>query len=1171
MAKKFNYKLPSMVALTLFGTAFTAHQANAAEQPQNQSNHKNVLDDQTALKQAEKAKSEVTQSTTNVSGTQTYQDPTQVQPKQDTQSTTYDASLDEMSTYNEISSNQKQQSLSTDDANQNQTNSVTKNQQEETNDLTQEDKTSTDTNQLQETQSVAKENEKDLGANANNEQQDKKMTASQPSENQAIETQTASNDNESQQKSQQVTSEQNETATPKVSNTNASGYNFDYDDEDDDSSTDHLEPISLNNVNATSKQTTSYKYKEPAQRVTTNTVKKETASNQATIDTKQFTPFSATAQPRTVYSVSSQKTSSLPKYTPKVNSSINNYIRKKNMKAPRIEEDYTSYFPKYGYRNGVGRPEGIVVHDTANDNSTIDGEIAFMKRNYTNAFVHAFVDGNRIIETAPTDYLSWGAGPYGNQRFINVEIVHTHDYDSFARSMNNYADYAATQLQYYNLKPDSAENDGRGTVWTHAAISNFLGGTDHADPHQYLRSHNYSYAELYDLIYEKYLIKTKQVAPWGTTSTKPSQPSKPSGGTNNKLTVSANRGVAQIKPTNNGLYTTVYDSKGHKTDQVQKTLSVTKTATLGNNKFYLVEDYNSGKKYGWVKQGDVVYNTAKAPVKVNQTYNVKAGSTLYTVPWGTPKQVASKVSGTGNQTFKATKQQQIDKATYLYGTVNGKSGWISKYYLTAPSKVQALSTQSTPAPKQVKPSTQTVNQIAQVKANNSGIRASVYDKTAKSGTKYANRTFLINKQRTQGNNTYVLLQDGTSNTPLGWVNINDVTTQNIGKQTQSIGKYSVKPTNNGLYSIAWGTKNQQLLAPNTLANQAFNASKAVYVGKDLYLYGTVNNRTGWIAAKDLIQNSTDAQSTPYNYTFVINNSKSYFYMDPTKANRYSLKPYYEQTFTVIKQKNINGVKWYYGQLLDGKYVWIKSTDLVKEKIKYAYTGMTLNNAINIQSRLKYKPQVQNEPLKWSNANYSQIKNAMDTKRLANDSSLKYQFLRLDQPQYLSAQALNKLLKGKGVLENQGAAFSQAARKYGLNEIYLISHALVETGNGTSQLAKGGDVSKGKFTTKTGHKYHNVFGIGAFDNNALVDGIKYAKNAGWTSVSKAIIGGAKFIGNSYVKAGQNTLYKMRWNPANPGTHQYATDINWANVNAQVLKQFYDKIGEVGKYFEIPTYK
>lgn len=38
--------------------------------------------------------------------------------------------------------------------------------------------------------------------------------------------------------------------------------------------------------------------------------------------------------------------------------------------------------------------------------------------------------------------------------------------------------------------------------------------------------------------------------------------------------------------------------------------------------------------------------------------------------------MAGTVSGKGDQTFKATKQQQIDKATYLYGTVNGKSGWL---------------------------------------------------------------------------------------------------------------------------------------------------------------------------------------------------------------------------------------------------------------------------------------------------------------------------------------------------------------------------------------------------------------------------------------------------------------------------------------------------------------
>ena len=174
----------------------------------------------------------------------------------------------------------------------------------------------------------------------------------------------------------------------------------------------------------------------------------------------------------------------LPKYAPKVNSSINNYIRSKNYKVPTYEQSIASYLPQFNYR--YGKPEGIVMHDTANDSSTIDGEVNFMKNNYSLAFVHAYVDGNRIIETANTDYGAWGAGPVANQRFIHVELVHTHDYDSFARSINNYADYAATNLLYYGLKPDSAEYDGQGTVWTHRSVSNYLGGTDHVDPHGYL-------------------------------------------------------------------------------------------------------------------------------------------------------------------------------------------------------------------------------------------------------------------------------------------------------------------------------------------------------------------------------------------------------------------------------------------------------------------------------------------------------------------------------------------------------------------------------------------------------------------------------------------------------------------------------------------------------------
>ena len=52
----------------------------------------------------------------------------------------------------------------------------------------------------------------------------------------------------------------------------------------------------------------------------------------------------------------------------------------------------------------------VVVHETANPNDSIYGEINFEKQHYNNAFVHAFVDGNNIIEVSSTDREAWGAG-----------------------------------------------------------------------------------------------------------------------------------------------------------------------------------------------------------------------------------------------------------------------------------------------------------------------------------------------------------------------------------------------------------------------------------------------------------------------------------------------------------------------------------------------------------------------------------------------------------------------------------------------------------------------------------------------------------------------------------------------------------------------------------------
>ncbi|MGW7943595.1 GW dipeptide domain-containing protein [Staphylococcus xylosus] len=996
-------------------------------------------------------------------------------------------------------------------------------------------------------------------------------------------------------------------------------------------------------------------------------------SAQATPKLRVARSTDSTVATRSAITQEATTRSTLPKYSPKVSSSINNYIRKNNFKAPNYEQDIASYLPKYNYR--YGKPEGIIMHDTANDNSTITGEINYMKNNYQNAFVHAYVDGNRIIETANTDYLAWGGGAVANQRFIHVELVHTHDYDSFARSINNYADYAATNLQYYGLVPDSAEYDGAGTVWTHKAVSTYLGGTDHTDPHGYFAAHNYSYDELYDLIYEKYLIKTGQAAAWGTSSSGSTSGnnSNNTGSSNTGVTaptktgsvkVTANNGVGRINTTNDGLYTTVYDQNGKKTDRTNQTLKVTKSATLGNENFYLVSDYNKGTLIGWVHQGDVNYNAAKTATSINKTYQIKPGETIYTVPWGTSSQKAGTVLGKSTQTFKATKQQQIGKTNYIYGTVNNLTGWVSLSKLSSTSNtatspttnsgkltVNTLTNQQGTvaknnhgvyttvydkqgvqkpyvsgqtyklskkatlgnnafylitdnktntnigwmqtgditvkevAKKATTNQTQSVNKIGQLNTKNSGIKATVYDQQGKDATKLAGKTYNVTKQRTEGNNTYVLIQNVNQNTPIGWINTKDINTRNLSQTNAKNGQYTVKATNNGLYAVPWGTKSQQLDKLNNLKNNQFNASKSVYVDKDEYVYGIVNNKTGWIAANDLNKvqpsnnaNVTNSQSvtksavTPYKYDYVIINRNGNYYLDPTSTTASgSLKDFYESIFTVYETQVINGTTWYHGKLSNGKVVWIKEADLRKELVKYYDSGITLDQAVAIQKGLTAKPQIQHTPGKWEDATANEIKNAMDSSKLIKDETQKYQFLRLDKTQNIGATDLDKLLVGKGILEGQGAAFSEAAQTYDINEVYLISHALLETGNGTSKLANGGDVVDGKVVTDGKNKYYNMFGIGAVDSDAVKQGFITAKNNGWNTVKKAIVGGAKFISESYIDKGQNTLYKMRWNPENPGVHQYATDVAWASHNATRIKGFYDSMDKLGKYFDVDTYK
>ncbi|AVQ32685.1 autolysin [Staphylococcus muscae] len=1376
MVKKFGYKTPSMIALTLAGTALTAQHVDAAETSQ-KSEVVNVLNDETAKQQGEVAKQQTTESQHEIAGTQTYQDPAQVTLDSEANKT-----AEQSVTSTTLQENQTDQTVE-----------ATKNAETETTQPNEENAT------LTKEEAPIPESDIDLHSEAEN---------TQPA------AQTASIANTTEDTTSRVA---NNEIAPAPANQTASN---------------EKTPAPVN-------QTASNE-KTPAP-------VNQTAIKAPTVDANAPTPpriggkgGPATPAETTTFfrSATAAPKMSAPAYKPKVNSSINTYIRNKNFKVPKYEEDYSRHIPRYGYRGGVGKPEGIVIHDTANDSSTIDGEIAYMKRNAHNAFVHGFIDGRRIVETQPTDYLAYGAGYAANQRFIHMELVHVHDYDSFARQMNNMADYVATNLQYYGLQPDSAEYDGRGTVWTHLAVTRHLGGTDHVDPHGYLRAHNYSYNELYDLIQEKYQTKmgittpavskttTKPVAKKPTVTKKPA--AKPTTtATNSPLKVSNDMGYGRINTTNKGLYTTVYDQKGIKTNKTNQTLKVTKNASLNGKNFYLVTDSKTNALIGWVNKSDVQYQKAQAVQSVRKNVTLKPGTTVYDVPWGTKTQVKGHSSKTAKQTFAAQKQQKIGSTQWLYGTVNKLTGWVNSnsivttpvakpavkkpaakpvvkkpavkkpvakpvvkkpavkkpvakpavkkpavkkpvakpavkkpaikkpavkkptskvvvkkpvakkltktpvkatavsplkvandtgmgrintknnglratvydkkgvktaatersmrvskkaslngqdYYLVtdylsgthigwvkkqdvnyrkseyaqvinknftinAGTKLYAapwgsshqvvgtvtgknaqpfkairqqkvantvyvygttnnlagwVSQSALSLPKAVANVTTNVSRIGRLSANNSGLKASVYDKTSKNATQFADRTYKITKTATANNQNYVLLQNTNGKTPLGWVNAKDVFSQSLGATKATKATYTVNKNTSGLYAMPWGTAKQRIDTLKHLANRTFNATKSVAVGKDTFLYGNVNRKTGWINKNDLtalkvapktsstkaVAPKKAAVSRPVtsqtlnhsNHYFVYNNNGYYYNHAGDKTAAGQLKRYYEKVFKVNKSTIVNGITWHYGSFKDGKKGWVKASDLRSQLTKQYQSAYTLDQAARKQYALTHKPQVQHIPGKWQNATFAEVRRAMDTERIAKDPRQKYQFLKLNQYQGLEASDLDKLLKNKGILSGQGQAFKEAAITHNINEIYLISHALLETGHGTSQLSNGGYVNRQNQIVKNpSKKYYNMFGIGAYDHDAVRSGFKTAQNYGWDSVRKSIVGGAKFIKERYIGSGQNTLYRMRWNPHNPAVHQYATDITWASHNANRMKNFYDQIGESGKYFDVDKYK
>ncbi|CAM4163482.1 SH3 domain-containing protein [Lederbergia lenta] len=284
-----------------------------------------------------------------------------------------------------------------------------------------------------------------------------------------------------------------------------------------------------------------------------------------------------------------------------------------------------------------------------------------------------------------------------------------------------------------------------------------------------------------------------------------------------------------------------------------------------------------------------------------------------------------------------------------------------------------------------------------------------------------------------------------------------------------------------------------------------------------------------------------------------------------------LRGYPKGSFLIFKSFSPN---WYEATVyINGKRTsgYIHRNDVSQERIISTTTSYPTNfkTVVDIQMTKDPKADGAGNVL----ASRAQVEYYVNSSNFSKSSSDYFQFLVLSEPARLNANEVNnKILNKHGILTGKAKSFIEAGEKFNINEAYLISHALLETGNGSSTLASGVPVdSKGNVVdaNKAVYTVYNMYGIGAVDSNALKGGAKRAFDEGWFTPEDAIVGGAAFI-NSYIDRGQDTLYKMRWNPISPGFPQYATDVAWAVKQTANISKIYNLLDNYVLIYDIPRY-
>ncbi|RWR08081.1 SH3 domain-containing protein [Siminovitchia fortis] len=644
---------------------------------------------------------------------------------------------------------------------------------------------------------------------------------------------------------------------------------------------------------------------------------------------------------------------------------------------------------------------------------------------------------------------------------------------------------------------------------------------------------------------------------------------------------------------------------------------IKRQATVKKETYYLISKQPSDKKgvVGWVKSKDMSTKKHTGVDKKKKTFYVKGTGSAYTKAWGGKKDYTySSLSKFKNRAFQVDLTEKVGNSTWYRGKLDGKTAWI-----LSSNVVQAKESK--------------ISRLGHIK--NSKVR--IYKtlgspSSSAAGSTYTNSVYYIKKQSIINGQTFYLIsrQPSSAKGVVGWVKSTDMSSHPHAGIDKTAKKLYIKGVGSA-YSKAWGGRKDLVYSDlKVYTNKEFNVNLTEKVGSNVWYRGTLNGKTVWIHSSNIKENkikytqhnitlkeAVEIQMSRNPQTDKYKNQNAFVHKDyinivktgEVKRDKVKLRTspkMGDNVHTTVKNKTkVTILGTVTGDQSEGTNEWYKikysNKELYVETSLVDLKDTTATTTSNVQIRESAdskshvyatlakgtKVTIVKEGKTWHEIKYGTWRNAKagDVEQNVNpNKNSRYQHLVLSSSAGVSAAELDKVLAGKGTLQGLGKAFIDGGKKHKVNEIYLISHAFLETGQGTSKLASGTEVGKdkeGKVVLVTSanrkdlkniKKVYNMFGIKAYDSCPNTCGAVHAYEQGWDTPAKAVVGGAEFIGQQYIhnQYKQNTIYKMRWNFVNP-SKQYATDIGWAVKQTARIESLYKQLDNPNLEFDIPKFK